>query len=291
MAVPQGQPTSSANFIAGHCTIGCSVAKPMSVSQSPAAVPRPINLQNRCALIIGASSGIGEALARRLGRKGFKVALVARREEELRRLAEGINQRAEVELAYTLPHSVTDFAAVPALFEQAITAMGGLTHVFYVAGAMPKVAADEYTFAKDQQMVEVNLLGMIAWLNEAAQFFSRLKTGVIIGVGSIAGDRGRKGNPVYNTTKGAQAIYLEALRNRLAAHDVRVVTIKPGFVETAMTAGMGKLLWMISAEEAARRIADAAEHSQGTVYVPRRWRYVSLIISSIPSFIFRKLDI
>ncbi|MGI8907508.1 MAG: SDR family NAD(P)-dependent oxidoreductase [Candidatus Sumerlaeaceae bacterium] len=250
-----------------------------------------MKLEDRCALVIGASSGIGEALARRLARKGFKVALLARREEELRRLADGINQRAEVELAYVFPHSVTDYDEIPELFDRAVETMGGLTHVFYVASVMPKVAPDEYNFEKDRQMVEVNLLGMIAWLNQAAQFFSRLKAGVIVGVGSIAGDRGRKGNPVYNTSKGAEAIYLEALRNRLAGAGVRVVTIKPGFVETAMTAGMGNLLWMISAEEAARRITEAAEHSSGTVYVPRRWALVSAVISSIPSFVFRKLDI
>jgi short-subunit dehydrogenase len=250
-----------------------------------------MKLQDRCALIIGASSGIGEALARRLARQGFKVALVARREDVLRHLAEAINQRAEVQLAYAFPHSVTDYPAVPELFDQSIEKMGGLTHVFYAAGVMPKIAPDEYDFEKDRQMVEVNLLGMIAWLNEAAQFFSRLKSGVIVGIGSIAGDRGRKGNPIYNTTKGAQAIYLESLRNRLAAANVRVVTIKPGFVETAMTAGMGNLLWMISAEEAARQIIIAAERSRGTVYVPHRWALISFVIRNIPSFVFRKLDI
>lgn len=250
-----------------------------------------MKLQDRCALVIGASSGIGEALARRLARDGYKVALIARREEELRRLADGINERAEVQLAFPFVHSVTEYADIPNLFDKAVETMGGLTHVFYAAGVMPKVGPDEYDFEKDRQMVEVNLLGMIAWLNQTAQLFSRLKTGTIIGIGSIAGDRGRKGNPVYNTSKGAQAIYLEALRNRLAGSNVRVITIKPGFVETAMTAGMGNLLWMISAEEAARRIAEAAEHSSGTVYVPRRWALVSTVIRSIPSFVFRKLDI
>lgn len=250
-----------------------------------------MRLQDRCALVIGASSGIGQSVARKLARRGFKVALVARREEELNALAARINDRAEVELAYPFPLDVTHFEAVPEVFERVIETMGGLTHVFYIAGTMPKVEANEFNFEKDRQMVEVNLLGMMAWLNEAAQFFQRIKGGVIVGVGSIAGDRGRKGNPAYNTSKGAQAIYLEALRNRLADSNVRVVTVKPGFVETSMTAGMGNLLWMISADEAARRIIDAADRSAGTVYVPRRWRFVSWIIQAIPSRIFKKLDI
>jgi len=250
-----------------------------------------VRLQDRCALVIGASSGIGSALASKLARRGYKVAMVARRAEELEQLARQINERAEVELAYAFPMDATSYDDIPEAFDRIVETMGGLTHVFYTAGIMPRVEPHEYDFAKDRQMVEVNLLGMMAWLNQAAHFFRRLKSGVIVGVGSIAGDRGRKGNPAYNTSKGAQAIFLESLRNRLADSGVRVVTIKPGFVETSMTAGMGNLLWMISASEAARRIIDAAEKSQGVVYVPRRWRYVSMIIQSIPSFIFRKLDI
>jgi short-subunit dehydrogenase len=250
-----------------------------------------MNLNSKCAVVIGASSGIGEAVARHFGRCGYRVALVARREEDLTRLATKINNRAGSEVAFVFPHDVTDFAAVPDLFEAIFEKLGGMTHVVYAAGVMPKVAPDEFDFDKDRQMVDVNLLGMIAWLNPAAELFQRLKSGVIVGVGSIAGDRGRKGNPVYNTSKGAQAIYLEALDNRLAASGVRVVTIKPGFVETAMTAGMGNLLWMISADEAGRRIVDAAERKRGVVYVPRRWRLVSWIISAIPSAIFRQLDI
>lgn len=251
-----------------------------------------MNLREKCALVIGASSGIGEALARQLGRAGFRVALVARREDELRKTADHINGAAGTETAFVFPHDVSHVDEVPALFERIFETLGGLTHVYYVAGVMPEVAVDEYNFEKDRQMVEVNLLGTIAWLNCAADLFNRLKSGVIIGVGSIAGDRGRKGQPVYNTTKGAQAIYLEALRNRLAVHDnVRVVTIKPGYVETPMMGGKRNLLWMISADEAARRVMAAGNRSRGTVYVPRRWRFVSWVLRAMPSFIFKRLEI
>lgn len=251
-----------------------------------------MNLKDKCALVIGASSGIGEALARRLGRAGYRVALVARREEELRKTADKINEHAGAETAFVFPHDVRNVDEVPALFEKIFETLGGLTHVYYNAGVMPEVEPDEYNFEKDRAMVEINLLGTIAWLNCAADFFNRLKSGVIVGVGSIAGDRGRKSQPVYNTTKGAQAIYLEALRNRLAAHEnVRVVTIKPGYVESKMTAGKGNLLWMISADEAARRILEAGERSRGTVYVPRRWRVVSWVLRAIPSFIFKRLEV
>lgn len=193
--------------------------------------------------------------------------------------------------AHVFVHDVTHFDEVPALFDDIVKRLGGLSMVIYASGVMPTVAEYEFDFEKDRQMVEVNLLGMIAWLNQAADFFRRMQRGTIVGIGSIAGDRGRKKQPVYNTTKGAQAIYLEALRNRLAARNVRVVTIKPGFVDTPMTRGLGNLPMMISADEAARRILIAAEKSQSTVYVPRRWALVSFIIRHIPSFLFRKLEI
>ncbi|MBI1785286.1 SDR family NAD(P)-dependent oxidoreductase [Candidatus Sumerlaeota bacterium] len=243
------------------------------------------------AVVIGASSGIGAAVARRLALNGWHVALVARREDQLKEVADHINQQAGETRAHIFAHDVVRYEDVPALFDRIVEHLGGLGMVVYAAGVMPTVGPSEYNFEKDKQMVEVNLLGMIAWLNQAADLFARLQKGTIVGIGSIAGDRGRKGQPVYNTTKGAQAIYLDALRNRLAPFNVRVVTIKPGFVDTAMTQGLGNMLWMISPEEAGRKIVKEAARSKGTVYVPARWGLVSWIITKIPSFIFKRLDI
>lgn len=255
-----------------------------------------MELKQKTALVVGASSGIGRAVTRELGGRGYRVALVARRVEPMQAVADAINagsgHAAAAPRAFVFAHDVRNIGEVPQLFEQIFETLGGLTDVYYVAGTMPKVALDEYNTEKDRQMIEVNFLGCVAWLNAAADLFHRLKRGTIVGVGSIAGDRGRKGQPGYNASKGAQAIYLESLRNRLAVHsDVRVVTIKPGYVETEMLAGMGNLLWMISAEEAARRMVDAGERSRGTVYVPRRWRVVSWVLRAIPSFIFKKLEV
>lgn len=245
----------------------------------------------RTAIVIGASSGIGAALVKRLARAGWTVAAVARRGEMLRALAAKENQRAQEERVLVYEHDVRDFDAVPALFERIVGELGGVQMVVYAAGTMPEVAADEYDFAKDRAMVEVNLLGMMAWLNPAAELFERLHGGIIVGIGSIAGDRGRRGQPGYNTSKGAQAIFLESLRNRLWSSGVRVVTIKPGYVATAMTKSVKNPLWIISADEAARRILLAAATANAEVYVPRRWRLVALIIRHIPSVIFRRLEI
>ncbi len=234
---------------------------------------------------------MGEAIARQLVDQGVRVALVARRREALEEIVSGLNSRAAEQRAWAYPHDVCDHAAVPELFQTIARDLGGLDLVVYAAGAMPHVAFEEFNTDKDRQMLEVNLLGAVAWLNPAAERFSRLKRGTIVGIGSVAGDRGRSGNPVYTTSKAGLHTYLEALRNRIARYDVKVVTIKPGFVDTPMTKGLPGLFWLISADKAARIILKKARHGTVSAYVPARWRLVMLIIRSIPSFLFRRLKV
>jgi short-subunit dehydrogenase len=241
------------------------------------------------ALVVGASSGIGEALARRLAADGGRVALVARREDELRRIMDEINDAAGGERAIAVAHDVRAVEEVPELVQEIARRLGGLDLVIYAAGAMPAVAADEYDTGKDREMLEVNLLGAVAWLNPVAERMARLGRGTIVGIGSVAGDRGRAPNPVYCTSKAGFHAYLEALRNRVAKLGVKVVTIKPGFVDTAMTRGKEGLFWVISADRAAEIILKKATSGVVTAYVPARWRLVMTIVRSIPSFIFSKL--
>jgi NAD(P)-dependent dehydrogenase (short-subunit alcohol dehydrogenase family) len=243
------------------------------------------------AIVVGASSGIGEALARRLAQDGCRVALVARRGEELEQLAKELNDRTGTEMAIWAQHDVLNRAEVPWLFQDLALRLGGVDAIFYAAGIMPKVALDEYSGEKDAAIMEVNTLGAMAWLNEAAARFERTKRGAIVGIGSIAGDRGRRGNPAYCTSKAALATFLESLRNRLARFGVNVVTIKPGFIDTDMTRGMPGLFWLINADRAAELIIKAARSGSGTAYIPGRWRFVGLIVRSIPSRIFRYLSV
>jgi len=243
------------------------------------------------ALVIGASSGIGEALARRLAADGSRVALVARREAELQRAMDEINAAAGEDRAVAVAHDVCMTGDVPELFQEIARVLGGLDLVIYAAGVMASVGEDEYDTGKDRQMIDVNLMGAVAWLNPAVDRFARLGRGTIVGIGSVAGDRGRAGNPVYCTSKAAFHAYLEALRNRVARFGVRVVTIKPGFVDTVMTRGKEGLFWVISADRAAEIILAKARRGTVTAYVPARWRLVMTIIRSIPSFVFSRLGI
>jgi short-subunit dehydrogenase len=242
---------------------------------------------NKKALIIGASSGMGAAMVRQLASEGWTVGAIARSGESLESLA----KECGPERVFTHAHDVQETAAIPALFEALVKELGGLDLVVYAAGVMPAVELDEFNTEKDLLMMNVNIGGCIAWLNPIAEFFKSQRSGTIIGISSIAGDRGRKPAPVYCTSKAAMNTYLESLRNRLAEFGVHVCTIRPGFIDTQMTKGMDKLMWLISAEEAAKRILKIGLAGKNVRYVPFRWMWVGLIIRHIPSFIFRRLSI
>jgi len=262
----------------------------MADSKTPA--KRPLQTQPR-AIIIGASSGIGAALTRRLALSGYLVAAVARREEVLDELCASINENLpgqERRVVWPYGHDVTNFEEVPGLFQQIVQDLGGLDLIVYAAAVQPAVGAGEYDFAKDEAMINTNLLGAIAWLNLAAARFERTRRGQIVGISSIAGDRGRVAAPVYNTSKAGLNTYLEALRNRLSRRGVTVTTIKPGFVETRLLENAAKTFWVISPEDAAKQVHTAITRRQQTVYAPKRWLLVGLIIRHIPSFIFRQLS-
>ncbi len=245
----------------------------------------------RRALLVGASSGIGAELARQLGAGGCQVALVARRREELDALAAHIDAAPGEGRAFVYPHDVTHYDSVPELFRTICHDLGGLDLFIYAAGVMPRIEADEYSFGKDRSIVEVNVLGAIAWLNEAAQRFERAGAGTLVGISSVAGDRGRRGNPAYHASKAALDTYLESLRNRLGRLGVRVVTIKPGPVDTPMTRGMDRLPFLVSAEVAATQTLDAAARGVRTAYIPSRWRPIMFVLRHIPSPIFQRLDL
>lgn len=187
------------------------------------------------------------------------------------------------------PHDVTNFGEVPALFQKITHDLAGLDCVIYAAGVMPEVADDEFDFDKDHTMIDVNLTGAVAWLNQAAIRFQGVGAGTIVAIGSVAGERGRQGQPVYNTTKAALKTYMEALRNRLSRHRVKVVTIKAGPTATEMTAHMDQSK-MMSARKAAelilRKIDRNGEHFLSPVHA-----LIFLVLRNIPSVIFRKLKI
>jgi short-subunit dehydrogenase len=243
------------------------------------------------AVIVGASSGIGEALARRLARGGYRVALLARRADRLQAVAIAIEAEHGPGAACFYPHDVSDYDQAPALLQTILRDMGRVDVFVYNSGIMLPVGLEEFNFEKDRQMVDVNVLGALAWLNPVADVLGRLGSGHIVGISSVAGERGRVGSPGYNTSKAALSTFLESLRNRLTRKGVHVLTVKPGFVGTDMLKSAARTFWVISPDQAADDIFRAIHSKKQTLFTPARWRWVMLVIRNMPSFIFRRLKV
>lgn len=250
--------------------------------------------QGHGALVIGASSGIGAAVARELARRGYTLALVARREEMLASLRDEINEATGHDTVFIYPHDVRDYDAAPELLRQIVTDMGAntLQIVVYTAGVMPENEAGKWPFSDERAMLETNILGAVRWLGLSADILRAQGHGTLVGVSSVAGERGRRGNSAYQASKAALTTWLESLRYRLTGSGVRVTTIKPGYVATEMTVGM-KLprRAVISADEAARRIVSAAEHGRAVAYVPGYWRPIMWTIRHLPAFLMTRLPV
>ena len=272
-----------------------STAHPQPTQHAePAATPPPRGLPppgQRRAIVVGASSGIGAALVEQLAAEGYAVAALARRAGELEELAQRCAPAARASGGRVLvaPHDVRASDTVPELFESLVRELGGLELLIFAAGVMPAVGREEYDTVKDLDMLAINFGGCVAWCNEAAKLFRSQRAGTLVGISSIAGVRGRKGNPMYGSTKAAMDHYLESLRNRLAEVDVHVCTIKPGYIDTVMTQGQ-KTFWLISPQQAARTILSAARRRVNERFVPWRWSLVGLALRMIPSVLFRRLN-
>jgi short-subunit dehydrogenase len=261
-----------------------------NVSTSPKPAPAtPLNPRRR-GIIIGASAGLGAELARKLTREGYSLALLARTKDKLDALCNELNTQEQLARAYV--HDVAEYGKVPDLLRKIVVDLGGLDLVVFVAGVnYPPGGIEKYNFENDRKMIEVNLIGAMAWLHPISEMFQSAKAGQIVGIASVAGDRGRVGNPGYNTSKAGLATYLEALRNRLTRHGVNVLTVKPGFLKTEMLkAAQGATPFAIEPEKAAADILKAMKKRKQVIYTASIWRWVMLAIQHTPSFIFRKLS-
>jgi short-subunit dehydrogenase len=166
-----------------------SAQKPNSLITVVQARATPLQQRHR-GIVIGASGGIGSALALRLAREGFDLALVGRNKATLSKLSKELVQIHPRIISYTYIHDVTDHKAVPSLLKKIVAELGGLDLVVYVSGVNLPPGLNQYDFAGDREMVEVNLIGAMAWLDPIAAMFQSAKAGQIVAISSVAGDRG-----------------------------------------------------------------------------------------------------
>ncbi|MES1227059.1 MAG: SDR family NAD(P)-dependent oxidoreductase, partial [Armatimonadota bacterium] len=223
-------------------------------------------------------------IVRLLATEGVQVCAVARRLDRLEELAAEFPGKV-----FPLVNDVTEVETVPDAFIESTRLAGGLDMIVYASGVMATVGETEFDTGKDLSMIRANLDGMVAWLNEAATRMQNTKHGRLVCIGSVAGDRGRYGQPVYNACKAFQATYMEALRNRIARYGVKVVTVKPGPTSTEMTAHLPQK-GMMDAKVAAEKIIRLSNRT-GEHYLKFSHRVIFAIIRHFPSWVFRRLKV
>jgi decaprenylphospho-beta-D-erythro-pentofuranosid-2-ulose 2-reductase len=238
-------------------------------------------------LIVGATSAIATEVARAFAERGASLILTGRKPERLAALADDLAVRgaAGVETAL-LDVVVTQSHA--AVVERAF-APGRLDVVVIAHGTLPDQTRCQESVADTVRALEVNFTATAALLTLLANRFEAQRGGVIAVITSVAGDRGRQSNYVYGAAKGGLAVFLQGLRNRLHHRGVSVVTLKPGFVDTPMTAEVPKSPLFSTAHRAGRAIHRAIEGHRDVAYIPWFWRPIMALVTSLPESVFKRL--
>lgn len=242
-------------------------------------------------IIVGATSAIAESVARLWAARGYKLFLVARNETRLADIAQDLKVRGAASVD-TFAMDANAFERHPECFEAAKNRMGRLDGIFIAHGTLPDQKACETSFSVARAEIETNGLSVISLCTLAANLFEQQRQGDIAVISSVAGDRGRQSNYVYGAAKGMVSIFLQGLRNRLTPIGVHVTTIKPGFVDTPMTASFDKggPLWA-SPDQVAEGIVKAIDKKRNVAYLPWFWWGIMNIICHIPEFVFKKLKL
>ena len=239
-------------------------------------------------ILIGATSAIAQALGRQLAARSARLMLWGRSADKLEIVAADLRVRgAQVDCD---AFDFDNFAAHPAALDRA-RKLGDWDAVFVCHGSLGDQKLCEQDFAAAEKEFRTNCLGALSFLTIFANYFEGQGRGTIAAIGSVAGDRGRQSNYVYGTAKAAISTFMQGLRNRLHPKGVRVLTIKPGFVSTPMTAHLKQGLLMAKPDKVARDILKAADSGKAVLYTPWFWRWIMLIIRLIPETIFVRLKL
>ena len=239
-------------------------------------------------LILGAGSDIAKAIARKFASRGFAIQLAGRNQEQLTRLKKDLESRYEATV-FDYSFDAKNFESHPALISE-LSVFPDI--VVYAAGVMHEQADASGSWSKSKNMIDVNYTGAISIINLLATKFSERGSGCIIGISSVAGERGRGSNYIYGSTKAAFTAYLSGLRNLLFKKGIQVITVKPGFVYTKMTREID-LPARLSAqpEKVADAIFIAVIKRKDIIYVKPVWRGIMLIIRCIPESVFKRTNL
>ena len=232
------------------------------------------------AVIIGASSGIGRALAVALAQEGFEVGAASRRVELLRSL------EAEIGGGHCRPlyMDVREPDASTAALKKLVQDLGGMDLFIYNSGV--NAMNPDFDLATELETIRVNLWGFVCLSNFAVKFFSNQNSGHLLGISSIAALRGSGRSPSYNAAKAFMSNYLAGLRQKLAGTPIAVTDVRPGYVDTEMIRGRKGVFWASTPEKAAREILDAIRKKKKVVYVTKRWGLAAGLFRIVPDWLY-----
>ncbi len=241
-------------------------------------------------LIVGAASAIAEAAARRWAAGGNALFLVGRNAGRLEAIAADLRVRGAASVGvFTM--DANEVAAHPAMLEAAEKSLGGLDIALVAHGTLPDQKACERSVELTLREIGTNGLSVIALATLLGERFEKQGSGSLAVIGSVAGDRGRQSNYVYGAAKGMVGLFLQGLRNRLASKGVQVLTVKPGFVDTPMTAAFKKGALWAQPDDIAAGILRAIGKKRDVVYLPGFWRAIMAVIRHIPEAVFKRLSL
>jgi len=282
--------SASAISAAAFSAVDPSTQEPLlpmrAASESVAAAPR---VPKRI-LVLGATSGIAEACCRLWAERGDSLFLVARNPERLSAVAADMQTRGAAYVDSAVAN-LDDTKSHPELLAHAINSLAGLDIAFLALGVLGDQTQAERNFAHAAEILQTNLTAPVCLLTWLGNYCAQRHSGTLAVLSSVAGDRGRKSNYVYGSSKAGLTAFLGGLRNRIDREGVRVTTIKPGPVKTAMTEGMKGSEKFADVEKVAATIVKAIDAGQDTLYVPGIWRMIMAVIRAIPERIFKKLNL
>jgi decaprenylphospho-beta-D-erythro-pentofuranosid-2-ulose 2-reductase len=240
------------------------------------------------ALILGANSDIAVALARHLASAGYDLQLAARDIDKLNVLKADIEIRNKVSVT-SVQFDALDFKSHYSFYHSLSFKPDVAILVFGYLGEHARAIED---WSEAERILNTNYVGAVSILNIISNDFAKRKKGIIIGISSVAGDRGRMSNYIYGSSKAGLTAYLSGLRNRLFHSGVHVMTVNPGFMQTKMTEGL-KLSASVTAKpvKVAEKIFSAMQKKRNSIYVLPVWFLIMLMIRNIPEFVFKKMKL
>lgn len=241
-------------------------------------------------MVLGATSVIAHETTKLFARDGAQLFLVARSEDKLNAVADDLKARGAKSVDIHMM-DMNAFDQHQAMLDGAVAAMDGLDAVLVAHGTLGDQAEAEASVDYMIDQINTNFLSTAAFLTLLANYFEAQKRGSIAVISSVAGDRGRGSLYVYGTAMAAKTTFLQGLRNRLSKSNVHVLTVKPGRVNTPMTAHMKSSPLMAEPDKVGQQIYQAMKRRQDILYTPPFWAVVMMIIRNIPERIFKRLGL